>query len=502
MRTFINKYINIILSACALVAGAILPLAFSPFDITFIAFISPAILLAIWHRSTAKQSFFYGLLFGLGFFGTGVSWVYISIHTYGHASAMVSVILTGLFILYLSLFPAINGYVLTKLFPHNAISKHWLAFPALWVLFEIARGWFFTGFPWLVLGYTQTHQSLGSIATISSVYGVSFIIAFISASIVLIFQHRRMLGKIITAFLVLFLWLSADSLEEKSWHQTDDKPLQVSLVQGNIEQARKWQISEFKDILATHENLSKQHWNSQLIVWPEAAITQLTNRIPQITAKLNKLAVSNGTHIISGAPTQQGNDYYNAVVSFGKDKNVYYKRHLVPFGEYTPLSWLFDPIISALNIPMSDFTAGNSTQPAFIINENIIAPFICYEIAFPTLVRDQLPKAKLLLTVTDDSWFGDSIAADQHLQMAAMRSLESGRYQLFASNTGITAIIDPHGNIQASLAKDTRSVLTGKVQWLDGVTPWVYWGSKPFFLLLGIFLLFAIYRQTCVDQDY
>ena len=458
----------------AILAGVQLPLAFAPFNVVALAFISPALLLALWADSSPRQAFERGFYYGLGCFSVGASWVYISIHTFGNANMLVAAIFTALFIIALALFIAVQGYVFARLFPKPTLNKYLFAFPLCWVLFEWIRTWAFSGFPWLLLGYSQLSTPLSALAPIFGVYGVSFAVALTSAVIIIPFTLKRRQTTLFTIFMLLIIWGAAGFLQPIKWTKPKGQPIKVSLIQGNIPQQLKWQPEQLESIMNRYQQLTSQHWDSKLIIWPEGAIPTTLAQVEPWINNLNKIAKQHNTTIITGVVRQDLNSkYYNTMIAIGENHSRYYKRHLVPFGEYAPFPLLTNFITNLFQIPMSDFSPGPWHQPPFHAANLIIAPSICYETAYPIEQLSFLPAANLLVNISDDSWFGRSIASPQQLQITQMRSLESGRWQLVSTNTGLTAIIGPKGRIKAIAPADKKCVLTANIQPMQGATPWI-----------------------------
>lgn len=492
------KIKNLWQDGLAFIAGAALTLAFSPFNVYLIAILSPAILLGLWLKASPKRAFWLGWIFGLGFFGTGVYWVYISIHTFGNAALFLSLFITGGMIAILALFPALNGYLLNKFFPQKNTTKILCAFPALWVLLEWVRSWIFTGFPWLFIGNSQIVTPLMGFAPIFSVYGVSLIVLLAAGlGFKAVFRGKRLL---INRYLIFFilLFIIGSSLNLINWTKPSGEPVKVSLVQGNIEQQVKWSPDQVQPTLDRYVALTNYHWDSKIIIWPEAAIPLPLHHASNFVSRLGDEARKHGVALITGVPikTAQGSTYYNAVITVGNGSGVYVKHHLVPFGEFIPFKSLLGRLLDFLQVPMSDFIPGAESPKPIIANGIKIAPFVCYEIAYPQEVLSRDSDVDLLLTVSNDAWFGDSIAQAQHLQIAQMRSLEMGRPALFVSNNGITAIINAKGRIQAAVPAHETVVLTGLVQPYQGRTPWDRFGIAPIaIILLGLITIAFIRRK-------
>jgi apolipoprotein N-acyltransferase len=483
------------LDLLALLAGTALPFAFAPFQCWIIAILSPALLLTTWLPSTPKRAFWRGLLFGIGLFSVGASWIFVSIHTYGNTLLAVAILITVLFILFLAAWIGIQGWFLTYCFPQNNWHKLLLAFPASWVLGEWIRSWILSGFPWLFLGYSQINSPLRGLAPILSVYGVSFATAGTSAAVVTLFYIFSKRLKLTVGILLFGIWLGCGLLTTIRWTQPQGAPLTASLIQGNVPILMKWDVAQLQKTLMLYKNLTQQHWDSQIIVWPEAAITlynsQAQTYLTQLAAEANK----HHTAIITGIPIFSDNDAYNGMITVGAGKGVYLKRHLVPFGEYIPLQNWLGGLLQFLNLPMSDFRSGPSHQPPLQVHGILVAPFICYEIAYPNQVLADFPAAQLMVVVTEDGWFGKSFAAAQQLQISQMRALETGRYVLSATNTGITAIINPQGKIISTAPHFQTRVATGTVRAMIGSTPVMYGNIYPCIILMVILLGVARGKQ-------
>ncbi len=487
--TKIGQYINKqpwLGDLLALIGGATMSLGYAPFNHFMAAILCPALLLGLWLISSAKRACWRGFLFGMGLFGVSVSWVYISIHVYGKTAAPIAGILTLLFIAILSGMFCLQGYLLNRLFPNNTVKKVLLAFPALWLLTEWFFSWFLTGFPWLLLGYSQLHSPLRGYAPILGVFGVSLLTCF-SAGLWVAFAGIRQRHKQIGILVILCgLWMSGYGLNKIHWTRPAARPQSVSLIQGNIPQEMKWQADQFAHIIELYYQLTRSQWGRDIIVWPEAAIPIPIWYVEDYLAQLNDQAKQHFSSVVLGIPKEakHSDQYYNTVLALGDGSGIYYKRHLVPFGEYLPLEHLLRGVINFFDIPMSDFIKGNKQQPLLHLNGIPTAAFICYEVAYPALVLNTMPQAQLMLVVSDDSWFGDSLAAPQHLAIGQMRALEMGRPMLFSTNNGITAVINPQGHITATAPRFKRAILQATVEPQQGSTPFMVWGELPVIILV------------------
>lgn len=485
----------------ALASGAALPLAFAPFNLYPLAVVCAALLFASWRGVEPRHALLRGALFGLALFGLGVNWVYVSMHDFGGVSAALSVALTALLVVVLAVFPALAAYLAVRLSRRagdSAIALI-LIFPAVWTLLEWVRGWFLTGFPWLNLGYSQIDAPLAGLAPLVGVYGVSLAVAVSAALLLATFERGR--GRFRLRYLSLFvaLWLGAWIGGDIEWTQPEGRPLRVSLVQGNISQDLKWQPGMLEPTVELYQQLSRAHWGSDLIVWPETAMPMYyLQALPYLDA-LGEEAQAHGSELLVGLIYMDpaSDSYYNSMVSVGGEgggHQVYHKRHLVPFTEYLPMKSALAGVVDILGVPMSDFSAGPVEQPPFAVAGQQVGMSICYEDAFGEEMIRMLPQATLLVNVSNDAWFGRSVAPFQHLQIARMRALETGRPLLRATNTGVSALIGHRGDLLGTSPQFKVHVLSGEVQPRQGSTPYVRAGNAAFLVLAGVMLMVGAMR--------
>ena len=483
--------------AVALVAGAAMPLAFAPFGWFSLALFAPAVLFALWQTASPRQAFWQGYVFGLGMFGFGVYWVYISIHVYGHSPLPLAVGVMLLFVSFLALFPALAGYLATRGFQPLGGARLVGVMPAIWVAMELIRGWFLTGFPWLSLGYSQIDSLLAWWAPVVGSYGVSFVTVLSAGFLTLLLSARdnaRWLGGLGLGVLFAAGFL----LGRVEWTMPAGEALRVSIVQGNIDQARKWVPAQRDPTLETYLSLSRQEWQDPdwrpaLIIWPETAIPAFYHEVAEtFLPALEREVQQAGVSLVAGIPVLERSDlqYYNALMSLGGDRAFYYKQHLVPFGEYLPLRNLLGTLLQVMPLPVADFSAGRPDQAPLRAAGYPVGSSICYEVIFGKAIAAALPEAAWLVNVSNDGWFGDSPAPHQHLEMARMRALETGRYLLRATNTGISALIDPLGQVLARSPQFETAVVRGTIRPYAGATPYVRFGDYPVILLaIGILLV-------------
>jgi len=476
--------------AAALVAGALTVAGFAPLAIFPLPFLTLAGLLLIWLRAETPQAAFRtGFVFGAGLFGVGVSWVYVSLHDFGMMPAPLAAIGTLAFCAILSLYPAAAGWGFARLV-RAPLSSVLIAFPAAWTLFEWLRGWVFTGVPWLALGYSQVDSPLAGFAPLIGVYGVSFA-TVLCAGLLVVVTTGSLRARLAGGVALVFAFGLGQLAKQIDWTSPQGAPLKVALLQGNIPQDLKFQADRYAMTLSIYKRLIEAS-TGQLVVLPETAIPRFLGTVdPGYLKDIAKIALERRADVLIGVPIRDpGGRYFNSVVSVGASPSQRYdKSHLVPFGEFVPAG--FGWMVRTLAIPLADFSLGPENPRPLALAGQLIAPNICWEDAFGEEIIRQLPEATLLVNVSNVAWFGDSLAPAQHLQISRMRALETGRTLLRATNTGMTAIIDPRGRVLARLPQFTEGILEGEVRGYTGASPYVKVGNTPI-VLTCIALLAAL----------
>ncbi|MFG0455371.1 apolipoprotein N-acyltransferase [Shewanella mangrovisoli] len=492
----------------AFILGASTALSFAPYSLWIIYPIAMA--LALWLSSSLapKASFFHWLSFGFGCFAVGISWVHVSMDTFGGLPLAASVGLMALLALYLALYPALTGLGLAWLTRTNTPSlwRNLLLFPALWVLTEWARGWVMTGFPWIWAGYSQTQGPLKELASIIGALGLSFLIAMLAGALALCFSKRYKSLLILLPIIAVAVWVTPKLTQIKPTGES----VKVALVQGNIPQSMKWEPEALWPTLLKYMDLSREHFDADIIVWPEAAIPAPESMVQDFLDNANKVANLNHTSIITGIISRQHDEFYNSLIVLGNHNqkqqdtpdyesdgsNQFKKHHLLPIGEFVPFEALLRPIAPFFNLPMSSFARGDYQQPNLSAVGHKIAPAICYEIAFPEQLRDSVNLGTdLLLTVSNDAWFGTSNGPLQHMEIAQMRAIELGRPLVRATNNGVTAVVDENGNITAALPQFETGVLSATIPLVTGQTWFAKIGQTPLLLLCAALLLLGFIRR-------
>jgi apolipoprotein N-acyltransferase len=460
----------------AFLAGAAMVLAFAPFEVLPVALLALAALTHLWVTAAGPRAAAWtGFLFGMGMFLASVSWVYISLHRFGAMPAPLAALATLGFCVVLSAYPALAGYVQARLRARPPLRAA-LVIPACWVLAEALRATLFTGFPWLTLGSAAPGTPLAGYAPLVGVYGASLVLA-VCAGLLWCVALGQARWRAAAAFAVLGAAGAAAAGVE--WTTPAGAPVTASVLQGNVPQGLKFDPQRYALTLETYARLAEES-RARLIVLPETAVPRMLDSVdPAYLARLEAAAKKNGGDLLLGVPVRTApREYFNAVLSLGTSpRQLYYKSHLVPFGEFVP--WGFHWVVRVLAIPLADFSRGPAHPQPLAVAGQRVAVNICYEDAYGAEILRQLPEATLLVNVSNVAWFGDSLAPAQHLQIARARALETGRAHLAATNTGITAAIGRDGRVLARLAPFTEGRLDVEVQGYAGATPYARTGDWP-----------------------
>jgi len=504
-------------------AGLSLVFAYAPFSLWWL----PFIVITLWliHidklvftnpenlvRTITKHCF----IFGFGWFASGISWVHVSIAEFGGMPLIVSLLLMLLLCLYLAIFPALAGYLSAKISvlvksKDTTKTRFLMALlPSSWLFFEYCRSVFLTGFPWLSLGYSQITSPLSSLAPIIGEVGITFCLLVICVSLAKLLQKQNIIAALTSISCIFILTLIG---HQNAWVIPTGKTAKVALVQGNIEQAIKWQPEEQWPTMLKYLDLTRINYDADLIVWPESAIPAIEtmSTTQEFLDMANKSAALNHSAIVTGIINYnfESKEYFNSLIVLGNkykedhegsyyynNRNRYYKNHLLPIGEFVPFGDLLRPLAPFFNLPMSSFTRGKYVQSNLIANDLKILPLICFEIAFPQQLGANFSHdSDVLLTVSNDAWFGNSHGPHQHMEIAQMRALEFGRPLLRSTNNGVTAVTDHLGNIIKQLPQFEQAVLKTKIELVKGKTPYSKHGNLPIWVFAFFIATLVIIRK-------
>ncbi|MFT5226468.1 MAG: apolipoprotein N-acyltransferase [Polaribacter sp.] len=352
-----------------------------------------------------------------------------------------------------------------------------------------------TGMPWLSLGYALGESPLAGFAPLIGVYGLSAIGLLVAVALIQVIQYNAYRF----TFIILVTFGLGSGLQQIEWTEQQSKSLDVTIVQGNIPQEMKWQYDQRQNIFNTYWRETEKYWSSDLIVWPETALPGLSEDIRDtILDSLSKVASGKGSYILTGllVSDKANRKYHNSMMMLGgnldESEAVYHKRHLVLFGEYYPLRWLLDLMSHLINIPYSDLQPGPDEQPLMKVKGLFLGVSICFEDAFSRDIMLSIPQANLLVNASNDAWFGDSLAPHQHLQMAQMRSLETGRAMVRSTNTGVSAFIDFKGRIIQQTEQFKTLSITQTMNGRTGITPFYYFAKAQHWIAGLILIILSI----------
>jgi apolipoprotein N-acyltransferase len=476
----------------AFVVGTATVAAFAPLGFWFLAPLALAVLFFLWRDAHPRRAFVLGWWYGAGLLGFGLFWLRVSLAEFGGIPLPLAVIAALALSLALSLFPAIAGALCAWLSP-GGWRRSAFAAPAAWVLVEWLRQWVLTGLPWLQLGYSQIDGPLGGIAPLAGVLGVTLSVALVAGWLAALAGRDgpRTLG--ISVMLLIF---AAALFRLHHWTEPAGERFSAALLQGNIPQDEKWLEGNLMPTINRYLEMTEAHAHHRLIVWPEAAVPAMADDVNHLLLDpLQQFATARDTTVLMGILfyEEENDAFFTSMLALDEQRARYDKRHLVPFGEYFPLGFLWKDALRGLATIGEDFTPGSAPTPLLQVGPWPVAASVCYEVLFGEETRQALPEAQFLVNVSNDGWFGDSLGPHQHLEIARMRALETGRWLLRATNTGITAVIDAGGRVTHRLPQFRRGVLEAEVEPRSGATPYVRWGEWPALGLMALLGLWARY---------
>jgi apolipoprotein N-acyltransferase len=480
-------------------AGAILMLSFAPVGWYLL---QPLILLPLLHAfliSSPRTAAAYGFCFGAGLFLAGTYWLYISIHVFGQAPLLLAIFLMLALVVIMGLYYAAAGWLTARLSDGKAM-RLLLVAPSVWVAIEWIRGWFLSGFPWMSLGYGQIDSPLAGIAPVLGVYGISLAVMFsVTAALVAVAGNvgRQLRWPLVAA--ALLPWVAGFLLQNVQWTEAAGPAVRTTIVQGGISQDRKWLPEQFRPTLSLYRNSLMKHPDSQLVVWPEVAIPSYVHLVDDYIATLQGELGSRDQSLLFGileADVETKRVYNSAVLLDGVDRQIYRKRHLVPFGEFFPVPDFVREWMRLMSLPNSDISPGDAVQPLLQTpGGQKLSVAICYEDAYGAEQLYAVPDATILINVSNDAWFGDSIAPHQHLEIARMRAVEVGRPVVRATNTGISTFISADGVLGANVAQFVAGAVTEDVVPRQGLTPYAKSGNVPSIALVLLIIAGFAWRD-------
>ena len=472
---------NLLKYAISALCGFAIVFSFSPHEMYPLAILIPILLLFIFEKSKPITCLLYGIIFGSCMFFFGLFWIHTSIYKFASFSKTTALLITLILSVIMSLCYGMGFYLFKKISIKYPFVKPICIFPGIWTLTELVRSTCFS-FPFLVIGYSQTNSILKAYAPMFGVYGISFLIILISTTFFTILKSTSKSEKIISVIIISVVIIGAILLKNTNWTKLNKK-IKIAMVQENIPNINKWLPENEANTINIMQQAIKKNIKSQIIIFPEGALAVFDmQKLNNVYALLKK----NNSYAVFGTMTLDNNKIYNSLLLMGENIQIYNKKHLVPFGEYIPFPKLFNFFAKRTFIQMSDISSGEKKQKPLMIHSKQLISLICFEIAYPFDVASQVGKDSFIVLISDNSWFGtgNSNAAYQQIQMAQMRAIETGRYVLCCSNTGITAIINENGQIIKAIDTDTFYTLNATISTRSGATPFVKYKYLSLILLL------------------
>ncbi len=434
----------------------------------------------------------------MAWFGAGISWVHVSIADFGGLPLIASIAMMVALCSYLAIYPVIALRIALKLG-----DQRWLALylPISWLLAEWLRSWMLSGFPWLSLGYSQLTSPLSGWLPVIGETGTSALMVMVCTGAAIAIHRRRWLS-VATVLTVPFV--AGYVLNSITWTKPTGETITTAMIQGNIKQELRWVPEQDAPTMQAYIDESLPYLGVDLIVWPEAAIPKLESLATDYIRSIDEITASQGSALITGIVNYhyEGEEVYNNLIAIGKREaddttghyrymhnNRFAKHHLLPIGEFVPFESVLREVAPIFDLPMSSFNRGDFQQRNLVANGIKVAPAICFEIAFPRQVLANVySDTDVLLTVSNDAWFGRSHGPAQHMQIAQVRAKELGLPLIRSTNNGISGFVDHRGNLTAQLPQFERGALQHEVELVNGVTPYRYMGDGAAWL---IFISFA-----------
>ncbi|MGH8252146.1 MAG: apolipoprotein N-acyltransferase [Steroidobacteraceae bacterium] len=488
----------------AAAAGAATTFAFAPYGIYPLAILGPALLFLLWEYASPREAARAGFFFGAALFGAGTWWIYTAIHEFGGAPVWLAGFLLLALLAIKGAYYALLGWLMVRVARDPSAPRLLLLFPAGWALLEWLRGWLFTGFPWLQLGYAHSDSPLAALAPLAGIHLVTFANAVTAGALVVLLRGTPR-ARIAALMLVVLFWGGGFAFAGREWTRASGEPMAIALLQGAIPQDEKWQAENRAETLRRYRGLNREALGARIIVWPESAIPLLAHDAEVYLESIRRESRARGSDVMIGLlrfdfDTAEIRNGLYAMSAAGD--GWYFKRRLVPFGEFFPVPENVRRWMRLMTLPYYDMTPGADRQPPLAAGGERLQATICYEDAYGSDQLATLAGATLLVNVTNNAWFGDSAAPHQQLQMARFRAREAGRWLMRATSNGITAVIAPDGRVTARIPQFEPDVLKSTVQPRTGLTPYARIGNWPVLsacgLLLAIFLGLRLRQRRTV----
>jgi len=465
----------------AAVAGAATSFAFAPAGLWPLAIAGPAVLFLFWRDAPPREAALSGFAFGGALFAAGTWWIYTAVHDFGQAPAWLAVLLLAALVAIKGSYYALLGWLVARPAGLAPAARLLLLAPAGWTLMEWLRGWLFTGFPWLQLGSAHSDSALAALAPLAGVHLLTLANAVTAGALVLALEPGWRPRAVAAAAVILF-WGGAFAVAGREWTAPAGEPFAVALLQGAIPQDEKWQVENRAETLARYRALHRDALGARIIVWPESAIPMLAHDAAVYLESIRRESREHGSDVMIGLlrfDFDTGEIRNGLYAMSGEGDGWYYKRRLVPFGEFFPVPATVRRWMRLMSLPYYDMTPGAERQPALAAGGERLGATICYEDAYGSEQLAVLGEATLLVNVTNNAWFGDSAAPHQQLQMSRLRAREAGRWLMRATSNGVTAVIAPDGRVVARAAQFEPAVLKATVQPRTGLTPYARTGNWP-----------------------
>ena len=474
----------------AFACGALTMLSFAPFGWFVVAPLLLAPFLFACVYLGRRQATRMGFAYGAGLFLAGTYWLYTSIHVFGKAPLWIAIFIMVTLVLIMAFYYGLTAWLVHRLLEDRPKLLIVIA-PAAFVFFEWVRGWFMSGFPWMTLGYGQIDSPLAAFAPMLGAYGISLLLLISSVALFLAVTTSEKRA----AWLVVFVvpWIAGFATQNLEWSEPGGEPLTTTIVQGGVSQDRKWLREQFWPTMNMYRASLDTHADSDLVLWPEVALPAIDYFIGDYLDEVEQVAAAQEQTLLLGVLESVGpdNPVYNSILKLdGGDRQYYRKQHLVPFGEYFPVPDFVRSWMRMMSLPNSDLAAGEARQPLVTMRDGTpLSIAICYEDAYASELLYAFPDASIMINVSNDAWFGDSIAPHQHLEIARMRAKEVARYVVRSTNNGISAFIGPDGSVLEQGPQFEYVAMTREITPMVGATPFARFGNWPVVLLCFSVLL-------------